>query len=160
MTIDGICNGWRTLVLPLARRDKLVLDAASSVAAFHIHQNRPAACNLLLHRGTTSDDSVSDPYQLYGRVISGLQQQSGRSLSDPEQRDSILITILVLLVGVMVTGGSDYAILFRMIEAAFDASGGDQALGDGEIANFISLQFSKYVFPPVLFSSYDLHLRD
>lgn len=145
VSIDGIHNSWRTLVLPFARQDRLVRDAVLSVSAFHIRQNRFPATELQWSRSIKPNNIIPDPYQLHERVICGLQQLTGFSLCDHERRHSVLITILVLLVGVMVTGGSDYPILFRMIESVLKAIGGGQALGYGDVADFINLQLSKWV---------------
>ncbi|KAF4963206.1 hypothetical protein FSARC_8784 [Fusarium sarcochroum] len=143
ISIDGIHNGWRTLVLPIARKDKLVRDAVLSVSAFHIRQNRFPATETVCSGAPKSDYFIPDANQLYGGVIRGLQQQPELDSCDVERRDSILITILVLLLGAMVNGASDYPILFRMIESALHANGGDGTLGTGDVATFIDLQFSK-----------------
>ncbi|KAJ3543807.1 hypothetical protein NM208_g3384 [Fusarium decemcellulare] len=87
---------------------------------------------------------IPDPNQLYRQVISGLQQQPDLESCDADRKHSILLTILVLLVGVMVTGRSDFPMLFRMLESALAAIGGGEALGDGEVANFILPQVSKF----------------
>ncbi|KAF5003109.1 hypothetical protein FDECE_10325 [Fusarium decemcellulare] len=87
---------------------------------------------------------IPDPNQLYRQVISGLQQQPDLESCDADRKHSILLTILVLLVGVMVTGRSDFPMLFRMLESALAAIGGGEVLGDGEVANFILPQVSKF----------------
>ncbi|KAJ3462240.1 hypothetical protein MRS44_010793 [Fusarium solani] len=142
--IDGSHNGWRHLVLPFARGNRLVLDAVLTVSAFHIWLNRNPATEFHSPGGMASVSlQAPDPNQLYRRVISGLQQQPELESCSTERKHSILITILVLHVGVMVTGRSDFPMLFRMLESALAAMGGCEALGGGEVADFILPEVAK-----------------
>lgn len=142
--IDGSHNGWRHLVLPFARGDRLVLDAVLTVSAFHIWLNRNPAAEFHSPGDMTSASlQAPDPNQLYRRVISGLQQQRELESCSAERKHSILITILVLHVSVMVTGRSDFPMLFRMLESALAAMGGCEALGGGEVADFILPEVAK-----------------
>ncbi|RSL77334.1 hypothetical protein CEP51_009158 [Fusarium floridanum] len=138
-------------VLPFARGDRLVLDAVLTVSAFHIWLNRSPTIGFHSPSDITRANlQAPDPNQLYRRVISGLQQQPELESCSAERKHSILITILVLHVGVMVTGRSDFPMLFRMLESALAAMGGCETLGDGEVANFILPEVAKirlYVAP-------------
>ncbi|KAF4463818.1 hypothetical protein FALBO_9349, partial [Fusarium albosuccineum] len=145
--VDGSHNGWRCLILPFARRDSLVLNAVLTVSAFHICLNRLPATGISSRCVVPRTNfQIPDPNQLYRQVISGLQQQPDLESCDADRKHSILLTILVLLVGVMVTGRSDFPMLFRMLESALAAIGGGEALGDGEVANFILPQISNASF--------------
>lgn len=142
--IDGSHNGWRHLVLPFARGDRLVLDAVLTVSAFHIWLNRnPATAVYSPADMVRTGIQAPDPNQLYRRVIWGLQQQPELESCGAKQKHSILMTILVLHVGVMVTGRSDFPMIFRMLESALAAMGGCEALGGGEVADFILPEVAK-----------------
>ncbi|RSM04960.1 hypothetical protein CDV31_009761 [Fusarium ambrosium] len=140
------CNKFsrHIAVLPFARGDRLVLDAVLTVSAFHIWLNRSPTTGFHSPSDITRANlQAPDPNQLYRRVISGLQQQPELESCSAERKHSILITILVLHVGVMVTGRSDFPMLFRMLESALAAMGGCETLGDGEVANFILPEVAK-----------------
>ncbi|RTE71880.1 hypothetical protein BHE90_013721 [Fusarium euwallaceae] len=140
------CNKFsrHIAVLPFARGDRLVLDAVLTVSAFHIWLNRSPTTGFHSPSDITRANlQAPDPNQLYRRVISGLQQQPELESCSAERKHSILITILVLHVGVMVTGRSDFPMLFRMLESALAAMGECETLGDGEVANFILPEVAK-----------------
>ena len=147
VAIDGIHNGWRSLILPLAQTDALIMRAVFSVCASHISLNRHSEtrsytrslASFMAQHGF----SLSDPNVIFYQVISGLQQQKNLTLCSAEQKHSALVTILILLVGVMVNGRSDFAIILRMLESAINAIGGEDKLGYGTVAEFIIHQGRK-----------------
>jgi hypothetical protein len=149
VAIDGIHNGWRSLVLPLAQTDTLIMRAVFSVCASHISLNRDSEtrsytrnlASFMTQYGFSLP--LSDPNAIFYQVISGLQQQKNLTLCSVEQKQSALVTILILLVGVMVNGRSDFAIILRMLESAIDAIGGEDKLGHGTVAEFIVHQGRK-----------------
>ncbi|KAM5352760.1 hypothetical protein ACJ41O_005482 [Fusarium nematophilum] len=115
VAIDGVHNDWRHLLLPLAQTDELVMDAVLTVSAFHFHINKLAD---KLHTDSqqyssfgipdTGDYYVPDPYQLCGRTLKGLRQRQELLNGDQTMKHSVLVTILLLLTAVLVTGGSDF----------------------------------------------------
>ncbi|KAF5976385.1 acriflavine sensitivity control protein acr-2 [Fusarium bulbicola] len=129
IAVDGPHNGWRYLVLPVADRDELVMDAVLAVSLFH----RP---NILQHIPLSNRPSRD----FYARAIRGLQSRS--QLYNCDQH-SVIVTILLLLTAVMVNGSSDFPILFGMLQSAIEAMGGDATLGSGEMAEFLIRQVRK-----------------
>lgn len=149
VAIDGIHNDWRHLLLPLAQQDELVMDAVLTVSAFHFHINK-LANNFKQDKtqynsfGTTSCDSyVPDPYQLLGRTLRGLRKRQELIYGDQTTQHYVLISLLLLMTSVLVTGGSDFPVLLRMLESALDAIGGKDGLGTGILAEFIMRELHK-----------------
>lgn len=130
VVLDDSYNGWRCFILPFACADEIVMDAVSAVSAFHIREKR---------------DRQRDyrPDRLYAKVISGLRRRNLLEERDLETRQSVFLAIIVLLVGVMVNGSSDFPILFYMLQSALEAIGGESGLGDGELARFLMRQIRK-----------------
>ncbi|KAM0558013.1 hypothetical protein ACHAPJ_005180 [Fusarium lateritium] len=129
---DGPHNGWRHLVLPIADRDELVMDAVLAVSLFHSPE-------ILLDIPSTERPKQDH----YARAIQGLQERSQLRDCDQLTRHSIILTILLLLTAVMVNGSSDFPILFGMLQSAIDAIGGDTELGSGGMADFLVRQVRK-----------------
>lgn len=144
--IDDVHNGWRRLILPVAQGEELVMNAVLVVSSFHLSLNSSVNSSdphLLLPRHLNHQSQQPNPDQLYARAILGLQQRRELSDCDRSTKSSILLAILVLLTAVMVTGNSDFPILFRMLQSAVDAIGGEGELGNGELAEFIIRQVHK-----------------
>lgn len=149
VTVDGLDNSWRHLVLPFAYQDDLVMSAVLAVSAFHLHLvNSPrlpladSSAMSQMHREALETFPL-DLHKLDHAVVSGLKQHLELSNSDPARNQSVLITILVLQVGAMVTGRSDFPSLYRMLNSAFEAVGGQAGLGGGDAADFIMSQVDK-----------------
>ncbi|PLB46311.1 hypothetical protein P170DRAFT_449784 [Aspergillus steynii IBT 23096] len=128
--MDDSYNGWRCFILPFACADGMVMDAVSAVSAFHICE-----------KGGRHRDHRPDKF--YAKVISGLRSRSTLKECDLETRQSVFLAIIVLLVGVMVNGSSDFPILFYMLQSALEAVGGESGLGDGELTRFLMRQIRK-----------------
>ncbi|KAH9226477.1 hypothetical protein K456DRAFT_1754827 [Colletotrichum gloeosporioides 23] len=153
VAIDGLHNGWRHLVLPIAHLDQLVLNSVLTVASFHRYRQRlsqsksldfredslPAPPDLSSQLSANANPSAS---QLYACTIADLQRRD-LGHSDQSSRLSILLAILVLLVAVMVTGSDDFPLLFRLLESALEAIGGEDSLGEDELSRFIVRQVHK-----------------
>jgi hypothetical protein len=150
IAIDGRHNSWRHLVLPLACQgdDRLTMDAILCVSAFHVDlwrqptsaQNQDVDnCRELMRHFD------KDPQALYTSILSRLHQYSDINSYDATKRQTIMITILVLVVGAMVTAQSDFYLLYRMLDAAVEAIGGTRGLGNNDVARFIQSQLDKYV---------------
>ncbi|KAH7193812.1 uncharacterized protein B0J16DRAFT_336048 [Fusarium flagelliforme] len=149
VAIDGVHNDWRHLLLPLAQQDELVMDAVLTVSAFHFHINklqntlRQSKQQYNAFGTRTYDSYVPDPYQLLGRTLQGLRIRQELNSGDQTTQHSVLITLLLLMTSVLVTGGSDFPMLLRMLESALDAIGGKEGLGTGILAGFIMRELHK-----------------
>ncbi|CAH0056918.1 unnamed protein product [Clonostachys solani] len=140
VAVDGLHNGWRHLILPFAQHDELVMNAVLTVSAFHFRLNVLGSDQ---YRFGSSPQCIPDPNELYKHVICGLKQQHQLDTCNIDKKHSVLMTILVLIVGTMVTGRSDFPFLFRMLESALQAVGGDGVLGSSDAAAFILSQVNK-----------------
>lgn len=152
IAIDGRHNGWRHLVLPIAHSDELVMNAVLAVSAFHFSISKARRDNLeaISSLGWLPSATFfikpprdSDSEGLYAQAISGLQRRQQLGTCDVQGGQSVILAILVLLVAVMVTGSDDFPILSRMLLSGFEAIGGEEGLGSGELAEFIIRQFHK-----------------
>lgn len=132
VSIDDHNNGWRNLVLPIAQIDTLVMNAVLTASASHI-------LNKALGH------SVDRPCQFYARALRELQERQQLDAYDKQTRYFVVLAIMVLLTAVMVNGWSDFPPLFRLLESAFDAVGGEAEFPQGELPAFISRQIRKFV---------------
>lgn len=137
LAIDGRYNGWRYMVLPMALADELVMNAVLAVSAFHQFPHK-------FHEPerSTVDDSPS-PQNLYASTIQGLQKRRNLQGSSDQDKQSVLITILVLLTGTLVTGGNEYPMILGMLRSATDALGGEEVLSTSELGRFFIRQVRK-----------------
>ncbi|KAH7148348.1 hypothetical protein EDB81DRAFT_868700 [Dactylonectria macrodidyma] len=137
---DGVHNGWRHLILPLAHRDELVMSAVLATAVAH-----QGLGQLFKNKLQNNLDTLWQPQssRLYAHAIRGLRERQELVHGNQLSKQSILVTILVLLSAVMVTGCSDFPVIFRMLESAVNAMGGRQGLGEGELPDFIMRQVNK-----------------
>lgn len=146
IAIDGIHNGWRHIVLPIAHTHPLVMNAVLAVSAFHVslqqEQKQLANSSLYLPRKPLLSDRTSAEI-LYDLTIRGLKQRQDLSKSDFDVKQSIFVTILVLLAAVMVNGRTDFPILFGMLDAAIKVVGGEDQLAGSELGEFITRQVRK-----------------
>lgn len=147
IAIDGSHNGWRSLVLPVSHLDVLVMQAVISVSTSHVYlnhtrENRLDARSLASFASGQPLTSVS-PGMAFSKVVSSLRQRCNLDEGNTDMTHSVLVTILVLLVGVMVNGRSDFPIILRMLESAIAAIGGEQKLGHGSVPDFIRFQARK-----------------
>ncbi|KAH8714390.1 hypothetical protein BGZ61DRAFT_417610 [Ilyonectria robusta] len=149
VAIDGLHNGWRHLVLPIAHEDTLVMNAVLSVSAFHLSVTKSKKQNMQALLAGSAVESLLQPQQetdadrLYTRTIMGLRQRQELRGCDPYTRHSVLLAILVLLTAAMVTASEDFPVLFNMLQAALEAIGGEDGLGGGELADFMIRQIRK-----------------
>ncbi|KAI9166453.1 hypothetical protein HJFPF1_02555 [Paramyrothecium foliicola] len=129
----GPHNGWRHLVLPIARRNTLVMDAVLTVSAFH------------RTRGIDVSQTKQGikPNSLYAQTILELQNSSRIVDCDRDSQHAIILTIMLLLTTIMVSGYSDFPILFGILNSALEAIGGDAKLCSGDVADFITRQVHK-----------------
>lgn len=145
MAVDGYHNGWRYIVLPMAHSDELVMTAVLAVSSFHQSANE---ASVPLNRTPSNGDLKHlSPQFLYDVTIKGLQQRRNLIRSSYEEKQSTLITILVLLVGAMVTGRDDYPTILDMLQSATSVLGGEDQLGATEIGGFLVRQVRKWAIP-------------
>ncbi len=87
---------------------------------------------------------VPDPTKLYDQAIQKLQHRRELNGCAQETRQKVILAIVVLLVAVMINGCSDFPVMFRMLQSALDAVGGEEGLTDGsELAEFSLRQIRK-----------------
>lgn len=151
VAIDGKHNGYRHLILPIARTDETVINAVMTVSAFHMSLRRqpnrwpPESTSMsqTLPPIWSASEGQVEPEKLYSRTIAQLSQHQDLSLCDAPTRRSVLLAILTLMVGVMVTGSDDFPILYRLMECALESIGGESSLGTGDVPDFIIRQIHK-----------------
>ncbi|KAK5045059.1 hypothetical protein LTR84_010207 [Exophiala bonariae] len=100
VVLDGKFNGYRNLILPLAYEDELVKGAVSVVSMYHLAPERP---EMQFH----ADVGL----QLIIRQLLQRTSQSEKALDL-----SAWTTIVVLLVGETITGGSNLPLLFKILQ--------------------------------------------
>lgn len=132
VVIDDRSNGWRHLVLPVARIDELVRDAVLAAAAYHFSSN--------------VNSHQFEPNLYYHKAIDRLRRRQDLSAYDVTGKQIICLALTVLLSVGLVSGSSDFRILFKLLEAALDAVGGEEKLLSGELGDFVIKQIRKYGF--------------
>ncbi|KAH7060904.1 hypothetical protein B0J12DRAFT_737189 [Macrophomina phaseolina] len=153
VTIDGLHNGWRHLVLPITHTDQLVVNAVLAASAFHLSINdttkstnpsRTPATPAVFSDTRLCKQRHPNCTTLYAYTIMGphQRQELGDSIHGMD-RHIVLLTILVLLVAVMIAGSDDFPILLRMLQSAFEAIGGEEGLGRGVFAEFMIRQIHR-----------------
>ncbi|KAH7153269.1 fungal-specific transcription factor domain-containing protein [Dactylonectria macrodidyma] len=160
VAFDGLHNGWRHLVLPIAHIDTLVMDAVLSVSAFHLSVTKSKEENVQSLRSSVWPlRQHANADCLYARAILGLQQRQQLANCDTSTRHSVLLAILVLLTAAMVTASEDFPVLFHMLESGLATIGGEDGLGNGELAQFMMRQIRKMrvYAAPLLSEQHGLH---
>ena len=130
VVIDDGRNGWRHIILPVAHLDELVRDAVLSATAFHFSAN--------------VKEQVFDPNVIYARVIRRLHQRQNLDVYDTNGKQHVLLALLVILATVIVNASSDFPTVFNLLESALVASGGEEAVIEGELGVFLVRQIRKY----------------
>lgn len=109
VTFDRGNNGYRNIILPLAHQDELVQRAVCVVSAFHIGRQDPSLYETA-EAGRTA-------------IIAKLSQSARNNENSNEVFNlSTLVTLLVLLVGEMVTGSTEFNHLYSMMSALIQGS--------------------------------------
>jgi hypothetical protein len=127
--VDDQFNGWRQLSLPIALKDELVLNAILAVSAYHIQINLGS--------------SWLDSDRFYSRTLLLLRERRHLDQCDRTEAQCVLLGILILLIAVMVNASPDFPVLFTMLRSALDVLGGEQVVGEDEIAVFLRRQIRK-----------------
>ncbi|KAJ3463554.1 hypothetical protein MRS44_008340 [Fusarium solani] len=94
VVIDDRNNGWRSLVLPLACMDELVMSSVMAVSAFHLSER--AESHPLVSAG-----------MLYSKAIFNLQKRQDLHHYDIHTRYRIIVSIIVLLLVCSRHGGGE-----------------------------------------------------
>lgn len=131
VTIDDRHNGWRYIVLPMAVNDDLVCEAVLSASSYHF--------------SVINDGQVYNPISAYSRVIRSLQQRQNLQCHDLIGKQGVILALLVLLTTVVVNGSSDFPTIFKLLESAVTAAGGEEAIISGELGRFLVRQVRKCV---------------
>lgn len=129
MVIDDCNNGWRRLVLPLAQVDGLVRDAVISASMFGF--------------STHVKHQSLEPNIAYQKVIRRLRHKQDFFCQNVFERQSVVLTLLLLLAGVIVSGSSDFRIIFRSLESFLSAVDDDLIFTEDELGRFLYLQVQK-----------------
>lgn len=127
--MDDHHNGWRHLVLPIATDDSLIMESVLSAVAFHFSAN--------------ISDRLLNSNVLYGAAIKSLRQRQDLSVYNVYERQIIVLCLLVLIAATIVNGTSDFRLLFNLLDSAWNAAGGEQALVHGELGLFLLRQVLK-----------------
>jgi hypothetical protein len=99
------------------------------VAAFHFSMN--------------VDDRFLNPTLVYQRAIRRLRSRQDVTSYDIVRKQSVLLSLLVLLVAAVVSGSSDFRTIFGLLEACLQALGGEESISHGELGTFLVWQIHK-----------------
>lgn len=113
VAIDGLANGYRSLLLPIAWGDDLVRHALLASSANHLRFKRPKLTSLAIN--------------FQSKAIEKLAILSGSPESNDSTRVTVLATIILLIITDMMNGGSEFHLLFNMAKSWIEAM--DQNLG-------------------------------
>lgn len=146
--MDGPYNNWRHILLPFAHYDELVLQSIITVSSCHIHLVSSLPTSEELGSGSTAGRITFETFpmeyhQMYQTIFSSLRLTSDMKHLSSDKKHSILMTILVLLIGAMVTGRSDFPLFYSLLGSAFDLMGGEATFDNSDIARFIKSQVTK-----------------
>jgi hypothetical protein len=109
LVFDGEANGYRNHILPMAAFDETLRRSVSVAAAFHLQSKMPE-----LRAPAEGGREV---------IIQKLRRLSDKG--DPELvfNESTWATILLLIVGDLITGHEDILVLYRMLQTFLKAWG-------------------------------------
>lgn len=107
VAVDGVSNGYRALLLPLACSDDLVRSATLAASANHLRYQRPKLAPLASKYQSTAIEKLS--------VFSRTENASGAT------RSAILAAIILLLLTDMMNGGHQFHLLLNMAKSWVEA---------------------------------------
>lgn len=105
--MDGVSNGYRALLLPLACSDDLVRSATLAASANQLRFQRPKLAHLASKFQSTAIEKLS--------VFSRAETASGAT------RSAVLATIILLLITDMMNGGHQFHLLLNMAKSWIEA---------------------------------------
>lgn len=129
VAIDLAFNGYRDLILPISEQDGTVRNAILAVSASHMS---------LCH---TEWKGVASQYRM--AAIKGLNEQTHVTHLDAEAAQSNLSTMVLLLVDGMITVGTDFYILLRMVKSFLKSQGGPRTFETRPLGKFLVQQTRK-----------------
>ncbi|KAH7145923.1 hypothetical protein B0J13DRAFT_331822 [Dactylonectria estremocensis] len=112
LLFNGASNGYRRYVLPLATSNRLVQRAVCVAAAFHLLPRRP--------------ELRAPAEQGRAAIIQRLREDGLSAAGAPVLDDATWATILLLIVGDLVSGDEQVMILYHMLDAFLRARGGNE----------------------------------
>lgn len=137
VAIDDDLNGYRVLLLQIAKTDDLVMNVVLSASAYHLSSKSPN----LLQLG----------HRLQTATIQGLIYRRDLGNNDNVTNHFNILTMLMLLVIEMITGGPDFPTVFAMLKSGLKAMGGESSLGVTSLGKFLIHQTRKHVWLLFLF---------
>lgn len=132
VAIDDESNGYRAIILPVVEWHRPVLNAVLASSTYHIALKLGSQAEALQHAQT-----------FYIQAIDELMQLSSDVNTESTQTSRILTTV-VMLVCAMITGSSDFPILYKMLEYSIQASNTQTRRGKLPFDSFMELQMRKY----------------
>lgn len=127
--IDDGNNGWRQVILPVAHRDPLVQLTVMAAAAIH-------------HQSSNKSEALNAT-AIYAEAVSQLRKRQDLVSQSMEERQAVLLALLVLLAAAMIKGSADFRTILGLIDSAVTAIGGEDAVMSGELGTFIVRQVRK-----------------
>ncbi|KAF3062642.1 hypothetical protein CFAM422_010533 [Trichoderma lentiforme] len=111
VSMDGLSNGYRTMILPLACTNDLVRSATLAASANHLRYQRPKLSPLASRLQSTAIEKLS----VFSRDVTA----SGAT------RSAVLAAIILLLVTDMMNGGQQFYLLLNMAKSWIEAKKND-----------------------------------
>lgn len=136
VVMDKPDNGYRQFLLPLATRDPKVMAAVKACTAAHVAERDPALAD--------------DAQRCHATAVQLLVRHSKEVPFCRDTDHSAAAALLVLLVGQMISGGTDFPFLHRMLLSWVQVAGGEDVLrSSGDYTYFLLQQILMYLpLPP------------
>lgn len=129
VAINQVFNGYRDLILPMSEQDDTVRNAILAASASHMS----------LHRSEWKN--AASRYRM--AAIRGLNEQNKTKHINEVAAQSNLSTMILLLVDEMVTVGTDFQILLRMVTSFVASQGGPEVVEEKPLGKFLMQQIRK-----------------
>ena len=126
VVMDKFDNGYRQFLLPLATRDPKVMAAVKSCTAAHVAEREP--------------QFAATAQRCHAIAVQQLVRHSKEVPSDRDTDHSAAAALLVLLVGQMISGGTDFPALHRMLLSWVQLAGGEEVLRSSGSYTYFLLQ--------------------
>ena len=127
--IDRGFNGYRDLILPYAEQDHLVREAVVLVSREHIS---------LCRHGDVIPDAMA-----YDNLIQGLLARS--YLGVLYQHTSSMTVLLLLHLREVISGSSDFKLIYATLRAFVDATSPAPKAESSELTRFVNIQILRYL---------------
>ncbi|KAJ5110810.1 fungal-specific transcription factor domain-containing protein [Penicillium argentinense] len=133
VAIDDDSNGYRVLVLPAAEAYGSVLNAVLAASAYHMS-----------HRMESSHRASQQAQSYYTQAINDLRHIPPGSVGNGNEQMLSILTIFVMLISTMITGCSDFPILYKMLTSLFKASSQGKSQDQAYLREFLVIQMRKF----------------